>query len=447
MPTLAGSAEPHSSGSSRNRPDYAGATTLREGSAFRCFVDSGDEARYPCLRPCCGRAAGTGETMDPVRLHARSLFVLVAIGGAGLAAGMHAAPGPLSFSLAAAYALVGGWVFASLRNLGTREVRSDAEPPSGARIERETPYVLEEKLGAGQMGEVWRAHHRTLRRRAAVKRIRAAEVGEVDLARFKREARATAALRSPHTIAVYDFGLLEGKEFFYAMELLDGLDLQTFVERYGPLSPARVVWILRQALLSLAEAHDHGLVHRDVKPANIMLCRYGGQFDFVKVLDFGLVKADTIDGTSTNLTRDFAMVGTAAYFAPESRNGSKQVDARADLYAMGCIAFWLLTGRLVFERNRIMEMIQAHLLEKPARVRSIAPDVPEELDALVSDALEKDPSKRVASAREFLKRLERVPLVEPWSEERAQLWWASSGVEPGPEAVPLPSLSVPPRAR
>jgi serine/threonine-protein kinase len=188
------------------------------------------------------------------------------------------------------------------------------------------------------------------------------------------------------------------------------------------MPPERVVWVLGQALRSLAEAHEQGLVHRDIKPANLMLCRHGGEHDFVKVLDFGLVKAPVAGGASSpNITRELAVMGTAAYFAPESAAGSKRVDARADLYALACVGFWLLTGRLVFDKTAIMEMIRAHTMDPPPRASSMAERaIPPELDLLIDECLAKKPDDRPASAHAILARLDAIPLKSPWTLERAR---------------------------
>ena len=216
-------------------------------------------------------------------------------------------------------------------------------------------YHLESRLGRGGMGEVWRARHQMLARPAAIKLVRPEALGgsresrDTLLARFKREAQATALMQSPHTIQLYDYGVSDAGTFYYVMELLDGLDLDSFVKRFGPLPAGRVVYLLRQVCQSLAEAHHHGLIHRDVKPANLYMCRYGLELDFIKVLDFGLVKSGCLgDEQDTRLTGGFAAAGTPPFMAPEQVVGNRPVDARTDIYAVGCVAYWLLTGQLVF---------------------------------------------------------------------------------------------------
>ena len=271
------------------------------------------------------------------------------------------------------------------------------------------------------MGEVWRARHRLLDRPTALKRIKAARLDAEDLARFKREARATAQLRSPHTVDIYDFGVDE-QGFFYAMELLDGIDLQRLVDRVGPVSPARAIGILVQACHSLAEAHSVGVVHRDIKPANVMLCRYGLDFDFVKLLDFGLAKQRRSKDSAVGLTRQGAVLGTTAFIAPESLQGSASVDARADLYSLAAVGFWLITGQLLFDHDKPLAMARAHLLEQPPLLSSKVA-VPAELDTLIAQCLLKDPSARPRSASELRERLLAIRALPPWSDADARAWW------------------------
>src|SRR4051812_18010581 len=213
-------------------------------------------------------------------------------------------------------------------------------------------YILEEKIGGGGMGEVWRARHRLLIRPAAIKLIRPQMSGDAELLlrRFEREARATAALKSPHTVQLYDFGATEDGRLYYVMELLDGLDLDTLVRQYGPVPAERVVHILHQVCASLQDAHLNGLVHRDIKPANVVVSRAGTTFDFAKVLDFGLVKLDTERKAEDDvkLTNEGSAGGTPAFMAPEVVLGAAGTDHRVDLYALGCVGYWLLTGKLVF---------------------------------------------------------------------------------------------------
>ena len=254
-------------------------------------------------------------------------------------------------------------------------------------------YELVEKIGEGGMGEVWRAKHRLLVRPAAIKLIRADALGASQggdtevVRRFEREAQDTAALRSVHTIDVYDFGITEDGDFYYVMELLDGISLERFVQTYGPMEPARVVHVLRQVCHSLAEAHARGLVHRDIKPGNIFVCRLGPDDDFVKVLDFGLVKHAAPAATATQLTMAGMAAGTPAFMAPEIALAHPEIDGRADLYSLGCVACYLLTGQLVFAADTPIAAALAHVNEQPAPPSARSPfQIPARLEGSFSSA-------------------------------------------------------------
>jgi serine/threonine-protein kinase len=291
-------------------------------------------------------------------------------------------------------------------------------------------YRLEALLGRGGMGEVWRASHHTLARPAAIKLIRPEVLGDepaITSARFEREAQAIASLQSPNTVALYDFGATPDGTLFYVMELLDGVDLDELVRRHGALPAERVTHILRQACASLAEAHARAIIHRDIKPANIYLCRRALEHDVVKVLDFGLVKRLAPEGgPGEQLTHPEIITGTPAYLAPEIALGGV-VDGRADLYALGCVAFWLLTGRIVFEAPTVTAMLLAHAHEAPRRPSSLAESpVPEALDRVVLDCLAKDPAARPPNAAALAERLAAVPLARPWTPAAAAQWWAAN---------------------
>lgn len=292
-------------------------------------------------------------------------------------------------------------------------------------------YRLEEPLGKGGMGEVFRATHQMLARPAAVKLIRPEILGSsspaaarVIIERFRREAEAAASLRSPHTIGLYDFGVANDGTFFLVMELLDGLDLETLVERFGPLPPERVVHLLHQACASLEEAHTRGLVHRDIKPSNIFTCRLGLEVDFVKVLDFGLVKA-VDDGAreATLLTAPDSTTGTPAYIAPEMVRGDRVADHRVDIYTLGCVGYWLLTGRLVFQAPNAIQLMYQHANATPVPPsQSSELEIPAELDSIILSCLAKYPEDRPQTAGE-LSRLLATAVPTVWSDEQAQRWW------------------------
>ena len=295
-------------------------------------------------------------------------------------------------------------------------------------------YQLVKLLGHGGMGEVWEARHRLLARRAAVKLIRPDVLGtgsdaetKVMLKRFEREAQATAALSSPHTIQVFDFGTTDEGSFYYVMELLMGRDLESLVREFGPVPAARAGYLLRQVCHSLADAHARGLVHRDIKPANIYVCRMGLQYDFVKVLDFGLVKVNgrsSGEQLQTLMTADQRTTGTPAYMAPEVILGEATVDRRADVYALGCVTYYLLTGELVFEGDTPMKMLLQHVQAEPIppSQRTEMP-IPAELDQLVLACLQKDPDKRPQNAEELFKMACGCRTCDTWTSDLAQGWW------------------------
>ncbi|MEO8139471.1 MAG: serine/threonine-protein kinase [Gemmatimonadota bacterium] len=293
-------------------------------------------------------------------------------------------------------------------------------------------YRLEEVLGKGGMGEVYRASHQMLARPAAVKLIRPEVLGQsspdnarVILERFRREAQASASLRSPHSISLYDFGATQDGTFFLVMELLEGLDLQSLVERFGPQPAERTAHLLSQACQSLAEAHARGLIHRDIKPSNIFTCRMGLTVDFVKVLDFGLVKSqEDDDPRDLLLTAPDATTGTPAFIAPEVAQGNLPIDHRVDIYALGCVAYWLLTGQLVFEARNAVQLMLQHISAEPVPPsRRIELEIPTAMDEVVLACLAKDPAHRPASAEELARRLMAAVGDTQWSQERALGWW------------------------
>ena len=293
-------------------------------------------------------------------------------------------------------------------------------------------YRLEHRLGAGGMGQVWSASHRLLARPAAIKLIRSSVTGygagaTDDLRRrFEREAQVIAQLRSPHTVTLFDFGVTEEGSCYYAMELLDGIDAETLIKRFGPIPAERVVQILRQMCHSLSEAESRGLVHRDIKPANIFLCRYGEDHDFVKILDFGIAKAvqEPSSETQAALTIPNLIHGTPAFIAPEQALGGADVDARADIYSTGCVAYWLLTGQLVFTADTAMKLLLAHAHTPPEPPSSrVTLPIPPDLEALVLSCLAKDREHRPKSAQDLLHRLDAIPLTQPWTDIRAREWW------------------------
>lgn len=299
-------------------------------------------------------------------------------------------------------------------------------------------YQLVELLGRGGMGEVWRARHRMLARPAAIKLVspdalagRSGADVDTIMRRFAREAEATAHLTSIHTIQVFDFGVTGDGTLYYVMELLDGVDLETLVQEHGPVSPERVVHLLAQACESLAEAHDGGLVHRDVKPANLYVCRLGTTQDCVKILDFGLVGVTAaLESGRNRLTADGQVTGTPAYMAPEVIRGDREPDERIDVYALGCVAYFLLTGKLVFEATTPLQMVYGHVEQAPELPsRRLGAALPKDLERLVMDCLAKDPDDRPSSAAELRARILACD-VAPWTAADAAAWW-SERPEPG----------------
>ncbi len=291
-----------------------------------------------------------------------------------------------------------------------------------ARARRLGQYTLLEKLGQGGMGVVYRAEHEMLRRPTAIKLLPPGMAGEQGLKRFEREAQLTARLNNPHTVSIYDYGRTPEGAFYYVMEYLDGFDLERLVREAGPLPPGRVVHILGQVCEALAEAHAVGLVHRDIKPANIVLSDYGGIPDFAKVLDFGLVK-DLSVSADARLTREDIVAGTPQYLAPETIRDGTSSDPRSDLYALGAVAYFLLTGTPVFE-GRPMAVIQSHLntVPDPPSARLGRP-VPAKLQRLVLDCLQKDPGLRPENAHALSVRLAACDDVPAWSPDDAKSWW------------------------
>jgi serine/threonine protein kinase len=285
-------------------------------------------------------------------------------------------------------------------------------------------YTLIEKLGSGGMGVVYRAEHAMLRRPTAVKLLDRNEVGEQGLARFEREVQLTAQLTHPNTIAIYDYGRTPDGVFYYAMELVDGLDLEVLVRDHGKLPPARVVHLLRQACGSLAEAHEAGLVHRDIKPSNLVLSLRAGQGEILKVLDFGLVK-DVRDGAGdASLSRTGAILGTPLYLSPEAIRAPEEVGPASDLYAIGAVAYWLLTGEPVFSATSIVELCAAHLSETPLPPSKKGIAVPPELERLVLACLAKRPADRPESAAALGAALAQCD-VGAWTREDATAWWSA----------------------
>jgi eukaryotic-like serine/threonine-protein kinase len=284
-------------------------------------------------------------------------------------------------------------------------------------------YTLEKKLGSGGMGIVYKGHHAVLRRPTAIKLLNVEKVNDSSLERFEREVQITCQLNHPNTVAIYDFGRTPEGVFYYAMEFLDGIDLQSLVEKYGPQPESRVIHILQQVCGSLYEAHSLGLVHRDIKPANIMLNRRGGEPDFVKVLDFGLVKAID-DQKQAGLTAANALTGTPLYMSPEAIQTPNAVDARSDLYAVGAVGYFLLTGKPVFDATTLIDLCQLHISQQPTSPSErLGHPVAADLETVLLGCLDKSRAKRPQTARELALQLGRCSSAGAWSLDIADAWW------------------------
>ncbi len=289
-------------------------------------------------------------------------------------------------------------------------------------------YTLEEKLGEGGMGIVYRASHAFLKRPTAVKVLRPDHSDAVDIARFEREVQLSSRLTHPNTVHVFDYGRTADGLFFYAMELIEGASLLDVVAVFGPLPPERVAHILHQVSGSLAEAHEIGLIHRDVKPSNILLCQSGGEPDVAKLVDFGMVKQ--LASSDRALTAHNALVGTPLYMAPEAITDPNRVDQRADVYALGAVAYFLLTGSDVFDKDSIIAVCNDHLHAQPEPPSSrLGKRLPAALEDLVMACLAKDPADRPQSARDIQRELEPFMLKHPWRRETAKRWWQRYGAE------------------
>lgn len=282
------------------------------------------------------------------------------------------------------------------------------------------PYMLHKRIGSGGMGEVYLAEHHLLKRPCAIKLVRPERAGDPQvISRFRREVEATARLKHPNTVAVFDYGRTGDGTFYYVMEYLDGLGLGEIVQRHGPLPPGRVVHVLRQICGALHEAHEAGLIHRDIKPSNILLCRHGGLFDVAKLVDFGLVRNLDGDASESQQTRTDAIVGTPDYMSPEQADGDA-LDARSDLYSLGATAFYLLTGKPPFVGKNALDILFAH---RQGEVPSLGDAVPESLQAIIRRCLAKQPAERYATADELAQALEASEGARSWQIDDARGWW------------------------
>jgi serine/threonine-protein kinase len=322
--------------------------------------------------------------------------------------------------------LVGRWTYGTVREAETAKDLGS--------------YRLIEPIGEGGMGEVWRASHKMLARPAAIKLVKP-DAGRQDLfaRRFHREANAIAELQSPHTVYLYDFGTTPEGRLYYVMELLDGISLQTLVAKFGVQPASRAVAILRQICLSLEEAHERKIVHRDMKPSNVMICKVAQAYDFVKVLDFGLAKPFD-NPAASQLTVQGVTTGTPEYMSPEVAAASSKIDPRADLYSLGCVGYFLLTGSLVFADKNPVNIALKHMKTAPTPPsRRTDQLIPPDLERVILACLEKQPGARPADARALEKMLAACD-VPSWSEGDARDWWARHL----PPTSPMRSFAQPP---
>jgi serine/threonine-protein kinase len=305
------------------------------------------------------------------------------------------------------------------------------------KAQRLGAYLIDKQIGRGGMGQVFVAQHALMCRPSAVKVLQAVPgEGEASLLRFEREVRLSATLTHPNTITVYDFGRTEEDTFYYAMEYLEGLNLEELVLRFGPVPPQRAVFILLQVCGSLAEAHANNVVHRDIKPSNMFLTRRGGIYDFAKVLDFGLAKR-IIPDSDRRVTGTGFVLGTPHYIAPESVSGSEAIDGRADLYSLGGAAYWLLSGRPPFAGKTSMELMVQHVKASPKRVSEVTEyRITPELDDAVMKCLEKDPKDRFQSAGDLGEALRAIRFDDPWTTDKARDWWMLHLPEFGEPSTP-----------
>jgi len=298
-------------------------------------------------------------------------------------------------------------------------------------------YRLKQLIGSGGMGEVYLAEHKMMKRPCALKIIRPEKAGDPRvLARFEREVRTTAKLSHWNSIDIYDYGQTDDGIFYYVMEYLPGMNLKELVETYGPLPAERVIYLLRQTCDALREAHDFGLVHRDIKPANVFAARRGGLCDVAKLLDFGLAKP-LADTANSELTQEGTITGSPLYMSPEQATGDSEPDARSDIYSLGAVAYFTLTGQPPFDYEKPIKLLVALAKEDPVPLIELQPNVPEDLAAVVMRCLEKDPEDRFQTAHDLGQALDDCQAAGLWDSERAANWWVENT---NPQQPPQPVL-------
>jgi serine/threonine-protein kinase len=319
-----------------------------------------------------------------------------------------------------------------------REVRSAREA-----VREMGHYRLRRKLGQGGMGEVYLAEHRLIKRPCALKRIHPRYLNNPEqVRRFEREVQATAALRHPNTVEIYDYGRADDGTFYYVMEYLPGMSLEEMVTKYGPLPPDRVVHVLRQVCGALREAHRHGLVHRDIKPSNVLVFPDGSPHDQAKLLDFGLVHSLTDEvEPEAKITRDGLIVGTPEYMSPEQASG-QPIDGRSDLFSLGSVAYFLLTAKEAFHRENPMKTLLAVVNDEPPPIAGLAPFVPDDLRAVIAKCLAKSPGDRYERASALEAAFGALGCADDWTEAKASDWWSARPDARGLNDTDLNSLPL-----
>jgi eukaryotic-like serine/threonine-protein kinase len=305
-------------------------------------------------------------------------------------------------------------------------------------------YRLQRLLGAGGMGEVYLAEHQMMKRPCAIKVIRPSKANDPQaIARFEREVRATSKLSHWNTIEIFDYGRTDDGTFYYVMEYLPGLSLADLVERHGPLPLGRAIYLLQQTCDALSEAHAMGLIHRDLKPGNVFAAQRGGIYDVAKLLDFGLAKPITSVG-DVNLTQDGFITGSPLFMSPEQATGDSEPDARSDIYSLGAVAYYLLTGAPPFPGDRPIQVIMAHAKEEVKPPSHLRPEIPADLDRVILRCLAKNPADRYADADSLAQALEQCEASTQWGRAQAAQWWhqyesprcqQQQQLETGPRAV------------
>jgi serine/threonine-protein kinase len=300
-------------------------------------------------------------------------------------------------------------------------------------------YQLHRKLGSGGMGDVFLGEHLLLKRACAIKLIRPEQAGDpITLSRFVREVQAMATLTHWNTVEIYDYGHAADGTFYYVMEYLPGLSLQELIEQYGPLPPGRAIHFLRQVCAALSEAHAIGLIHRDIKPSNVIACRRGTVHDVAKLLDFGLVHDHTLDGTADGqLTMHGAVLGSPPYISPEQARGRGHVDGRSDIYSLGGLAYYLVTGQSPFVRETVMELLVAHMHEPVTPPRQVRPELPLDVEEVIMTCLRKDPTERYADVAALDRALAGCECADQWDDEQATAWWDDRRRAAQESSVPL----------